>query len=236
VDELIGAYQDAKDNYYQGGLRLSAVEGGRFAESAFRMLQHQATGAHTAIGTQIDADRISRELANVAVGDQPDSIRLHIPRALRVVYDIRNNRDAAHLADGIDPNVQDATLVIGLLDWVVAEFLRLHHGVSASEAQAIVEDLVTRRSPVIQDFDGFLKVLRTDLPARERILVLLHQRGGIGAVYEELSAWVHPSMRKNLRRTLTGLVQDKAWAHVDGDRIRITRTGRDEVDVHGWAR
>ena len=30
---------------------------------------------------------------------------------LRVVYDIPNKRDAAHLTDGIDPNVQDVTIV-----------------------------------------------------------------------------------------------------------------------------
>ena len=28
VDELLAAYEEAKQNYYVGGLRLSAVEGG----------------------------------------------------------------------------------------------------------------------------------------------------------------------------------------------------------------
>jgi len=45
----------------------------------------------------------------------------------------------------------------------LAEFVRLYHNVPADEAQAIVSDLVTRTSPAIQDFDGFLKVLRADL-------------------------------------------------------------------------
>jgi hypothetical protein len=45
------------------------------------------------------------------IGSAPDSIRLHIPRTFRVIYDIRNKRDAAHLGDGIDPNLQDSTLV-----------------------------------------------------------------------------------------------------------------------------
>jgi hypothetical protein len=30
VDELLEAYVEAKRNFYLGGLRLSAVEGGRF--------------------------------------------------------------------------------------------------------------------------------------------------------------------------------------------------------------
>jgi hypothetical protein len=159
---------------------------------------------------------------------------LHIPRALRVVYDVRSNRDAAHLADGIDPNLQDATLVVGVLDWVLAEFVRLHHNVTADEAQRMVDDLVTRQAPVVQDFNGFLKVLRADLTASPRCLVLLYQRGNQGATFAELSAWVKPTMRRNLRRTFDGLVHDKSWVHLDGDRYTITRTGQPEVEARGW--
>ena len=111
VDELLTAYTEAKTNFYLGGLRLSAVEGGRFSEAAFRILQAQTTGKFTPLGQQIKSDSIILNLSNLTSGSHPDSLRLHIPRALRVVYDIRNNRDAAHLADGIDPNLQDATLV-----------------------------------------------------------------------------------------------------------------------------
>jgi len=84
-----------------------------------------------------------------------DGIRIHIPRALRTVYDIRNKRDAAHLADGIDPNLQDATFVIGTLDWILAEFVRLFHGVSADEAQKIVTDLVRKRVPAFKILAAF---------------------------------------------------------------------------------
>ena len=48
-------------------------------------------------------------------------------------------RDVAHLGDGIDANLQDATLVIGNMDWVMAELVRLHHGVPANAAQKIIE-------------------------------------------------------------------------------------------------
>ncbi len=44
VDELLDGYEEAKSNYYLGGLRLSAVEGGRFCEAAFRLLEQRAFG------------------------------------------------------------------------------------------------------------------------------------------------------------------------------------------------
>jgi len=75
------------------------------------------------------------------------------------VYDIRNKRNAAHLADGIDPNFQDATLVVSVVDWILAELIRLNHSVPPDEAKKIVETIVARSAPIVQDFDGFLKVL-----------------------------------------------------------------------------
>ena len=145
VDELLAAYEEAKQNFYLGG--LSAVEGGRFCEAAFRLLEHITTGKSTPLNKQLDTDILA--LSNLPTAASLDSIRIHIPRALRVVYDIRNKRDAAHLADGIDPNLQDATLVVSVLDWVTAEFVRIYHGVTADEAQSIIETLVTRQMPSV---------------------------------------------------------------------------------------
>jgi hypothetical protein len=227
VEELLSAYQEAKDNFYLGGLRLSAVEGGRFCEAAFRMLEQATKGSFTPLGRHLDTEKLITSLLQAKA---PDAIRIHIPRALRVIYDIRNKRDAAHLADGIDPNVQDATFVVGNLDWVLAEFVRLYHKVTADEAQRIIDDLVMRRAPAVQDFAGFLKVLRPELGASERILLLLYERGPRRATFDELSLWVHPRMRKNLRRTLRRLEHDLALIHSVDDVFQITSTGMHEVE------
>jgi len=161
-----------------------------------------------------------------------NSIRLHIPRAIRVVYDVRNNRDAAHLGDNIDPNLQDASLVIANLDWILAEFVRNYHRVTADEAQRIVDSLVARRVPAIQDFGGFLKVLNPRLRVSEFALLLLYERGTAGASYQELEGWVRPAMTSNLRRTLTRLVHDAASVHNDQatGRYFITKRGIREVE------
>ncbi len=230
VDELLEAYVEAKRNFYLGGLRLSAVEGGRFCEAAFRMLQERATGAYKPLGKQLDVEKLRVDLSNISAASQPDSVRLHIPRALRVVYDIRNSRDAAHLADSIDPNLQDSMLVVSVLDWVLAEFVRLYHTIPANEAQSIVQSLVTRRAPVVQDFAGFLKILDPDLSAGDHLLVLLYQRGKDGAKYADLDAWSKPTMRPNLKATLNRLVDDRAFAHFDGGKYYITESGMREVE------
>ncbi len=230
VDELLEAHAEAKRNLYLGGLRLSEVEGGRFCEAAFRLLEEITQGTFTPLGIQLHSESLIQKLENLPKAAHPDAVRIHIPRALRLVYDIRNKRDAAHLGDGIDPNLQDATMVAAVLDWVLAEFIRLYHNVKADEAQRIVEHIVTRVAPVVQDFNGFLKVLKPSLSAGEHCLVLLYQRDAAGATFLELEAWVRPAMRPNLRTTLKRMVDQKDWVHFDGASYRITRLGQMEIE------
>jgi hypothetical protein len=231
VDELLEAHAEAKRNFYLGGLRLSEVEGGRFCEAAFRLLEWITTNTFTPLGAQLRTDPLIDTLEQLPKAAHKESVRIHIPRALRLVYDIRNKRDAAHLADGIDPNVQDASLVCTVIDWVLAEFIRLYHNVSANDAQAIVNDLVTRSVPVIQEFKGFLKLLNPSLGATEHCLLLLYQCGDKGATFTELQQWVRSKMRANLGRTLNVIVDGKDFAHFDGTRYFITRLGQQTVEI-----
>lgn len=232
VDELLEAHAEAKRNLYLGGLRLSEVEGGRFCEAAFRLLEQITHGSFTPLGTPLNTEKIIQQVENLPKGSHPEAIRIHIPRALRLVYDIRNKRDAAHLADGIDPNLQDATMVTSVLDWVLAEFIRLYHNVTADAAQQLVDQIVTRAVPVIQDFNGFLKVLKPHLAVSDHCLVLLYQCDEQGATYKEIENWVRPQMRANLGRTLNGLADRKDLVHFDGSRYFITRLGQKEVETH----
>lgn len=231
VEELLEAHAEAKRSLYLGGLRLSEVEGGRFCEAAFRLLEHITQGRFTPLGTQLSSDKAIQALENIPKGAHPDSIRIHIPRALRLVYDIRNKRDAAHLGDGIDPNLQDATLVASVLDWVLAEFIRLYHKVGPDVAQQLVSQIVTRSVPVIQDFGTFLKVLKPKLAVSDHCLVLLYHRSEQGAEFKELEGWVRPQMRANLGRTLKGLAEQKDLIHFDGSRYFISRLGQKEVEA-----
>src|SRR5436190_23797044 len=94
VAELLDSHEEVKRNFYLGGLRLSAVEGGRFCEAAFRVLEEMTGRPVTPLNKQINSEGLINNLANLNANSYPDSIRLHIPRSLRVVYYIRNKRDA----------------------------------------------------------------------------------------------------------------------------------------------
>ncbi len=234
VDEVLDAYVEAKRRFYLGDHRPQEVEGGRFSEAVFRVLQHVAGMKVTPVGKSLPSvDTLLMSFANVS--GQPDSIRLHIPRTLKLIYDIRNKRDAAHLADGIDPNLQDATLVTSCMDWVVAELVRLHHGVTADQAQRIIEDLVTREVPVVQEIDG-QPVILADLQPRDQALLMLYRAGAEGVSLDELAEQLRIARKDNLRTRLRALDAAKlALHHPKTGRYHITNKGSRYVEENRLA-
>lgn len=229
VDSLLGSYEELTGNFVRAKLRPSQVEGGRFCEAVIRMLQYETTGRYTPIGTPLHLDTEITTLANLPKADYVESIRLHIPRTVRVIYDTRTKRDSAHLGK-ISPNLMDATLVLNCCKWILAELFRMKFQIPVDEAQQIIDSLVEKEIPVIQDFAGFPVILNPQLSARERILVLLYNRGEEGATRQELSSWLPPKMQNQLTVNLSRLQHDKSFIHRDKTRIYITRAGEKFVE------
>lgn len=236
VDELIKAYVEAKRRYHLNDLRPQAVEGGRFSEAVFRILQWATdNGTYTPLSKSMPkVDSLLQTLANVpARSVLDDSLRVHIPRTLRLIYDIRNKRDAAHLQDGIDPNLQDATLIVTNIDWVMAELVRLYHGVSADEAQAIIDDVVTREVPAVQEIAGQPVILK-ELQPRDQVLLMLYRAGmDHGATLDEMVEWlrVKTQQKGNLKNRLLKLDEQRlVLAHPKTGRFHITIPGMKDVE------
>jgi len=227
VKELLEAFAEAKRRFYRDDLRPSEIEGARFSEAVFRILEWATTQKYTPLGDTLPkVPTLVGRLEQVTAA--PASVRFHIPRTLRLIYDVRNKRDVAHLGDGIDPNQQDATLVVRNMEWVLAELVRLHHNVSATDAHGIIVDLVSKDVPLIQVFDGFPRVLK-QLKASDHFLALLYWRGVEGATLDDLKSWARATMRAQIRRTLNGL-DGKDLIHLNGDRYVLTHLGERDVE------
>lgn len=234
VDEVLGAYTEAKRRFYLGDHRPQAVEGGRFAEAVFRLAQHAAGLPVTKVGKTLPGlDRLVPRLESGQQGN--DSIRLHIPRTLKLIYDIRNKRDAAHLGDGIDPNLQDATLVVNNMNWVMAELVRVYHGVTADEAQVVIENLVSKEVPAVEEIDGQPVILK-ELRGREQALLMLYRAGAEGGSLDDLADWLRAARKDHLRDRLKKMDKETlVLHHPKNGRYYITRKGIDLVEEKGYA-
>ena len=75
VDEVIQAFAKAKRRFYRDDLRPSEVEGGRFSEAVFRVLQWSTTQTYTPLGKTLP--KVPALIDKLELAQGPDSVRLH---------------------------------------------------------------------------------------------------------------------------------------------------------------
>ncbi|HEY5641190.1 MAG TPA: hypothetical protein VIW01_14185, partial [Dehalococcoidia bacterium] len=229
--ELVDAFEEMKLRYFRADFRPSQLEAGRFAEAAWRILQLAASGKYTPIGKTLP--RVQDLLLQCEGADPAtthESIRLHIPRALAAVYNVRNRRDVGHIAADVDANHMDAEHVVGTCKWVLAEFVRLFHGCPPGEAQAYVEAIVQRPVPLVQVFGDGPFILRPDLSGRDEILVTLYHQGTEGANLEELDRWLRTIDRRVIAARISELERSSRYVRRHDGRVYITEAGSAYVE------
>jgi hypothetical protein len=173
VDALMNSYIELKEQYYLGKHEPSELNGGKFVEACARIIQQQLTGSYTPIGTPI------RNMADLLRGFETspstnhESFRLHIPRMLLSIYDIRNRRGVGHLGGDVEPNLADATIISTAADWILAELYRMFYAVSLNKAQEIVNELVRRKLLLVHNIGTVKRILDPTLPFKDQTLLLL---------------------------------------------------------------
>ena len=227
-DPLIDEYRGICNAYNEGRWKLAALDAGRFCEVAYTILQGAITGTY-AVAPQkpsnfVNACRALENLPPVAIGDR--SLRILIPRLLPVLYEIRNNRNVGHVGGDVVPNKMDATLVREAASWVVAELVRVFHGVETSEAQAAVDALVERSHPLVWELDGVKRVLDPTMKMGDRVLVLLYSTPDWVTI-AQLKIWMRNNT--NLGRVLVGLF-DKQLIELGKEKAIITPLGVKHVE------
>jgi hypothetical protein len=67
----------------------------------------------------------------------------------------------------------DATVVLSMAKWIMAELVRVFHDTTTAEATAVVESLTERSIPILWTVGDRTRVLSPSLGTREKMLVLL---------------------------------------------------------------
>jgi hypothetical protein len=232
--ELAGAveeqYKNLLDHYLKEEWDDAQVDAGRLCEAVLRVLEWHITGSYTAIDGRSKPSR--KKVVNAAAQETslPPTLRLQIPQAVELMMDFRNARNAAHLG-AIDPNRLDATCVVELATWVVAELVRLETQRSASEVQAVIDQLAEPHVPLVQKVGDRPIVLDPSMEAADKALVLLYQEG-TPVPTNQLREWAEYANSTRWReRVLSGL-QRKRFIHVDEEgNVHLLRPGQAEAQA-----
>jgi hypothetical protein len=202
-DPLLNEFQHIVQNYCEHRWTPAELSGGKICEIVYTILNGYPTRTFASGPSKparfVDACRALEAHSNV-----PRSFQILIPRMLPALYEIRNNRGVGHVGGDVDPNHMDATSVLAMTSWIVAELVRVFHNVSTLEAQACVDSLVERRTPLIWQQAGIKRVLNPKLKLKDQVLLLVSATAGIVPV-ERLYSWVEYDDRKYFNRLLAEL-------------------------------
>ena len=170
---ILQAYIEIHRNYALGNWKPSELDAGHFVEAVRRAIENELFGQYTPISGKLEPfhDGVLKQYEQQS--GAPDTFRIYIPRALKAIYNVRNNRGVGHL-DEISPNEMDATYILYASKWVLAELIRAKADLKPQETQGLIDDIVEREISLIWKEGGIRRVLDTDLPAKEQVLILLY--------------------------------------------------------------
>ena len=175
VDALLVSYDEIKQNYFLERHGPSELNGGKFCEACVRIIQHETdNGNYIPIGTSVrNMIGVLRDFERIPTNQATESYRIHIPRVLITMYNIRNKRGVGHLGGDVNPNFADSTLLATCADWVMAELFRIYYQCTLDEAQSIVDSLVQRKLVLVYDIEDVKRVLLSTMSHKNQTLVLL---------------------------------------------------------------
>lgn len=174
VDSLLDSYKEIKENFFLERHEPAELNGGKFVEACYRIIEEETHGRFTPIGTHTP-DMIGklRAFEKLTSAASLESYRIHIPRVLATIYNIRNKRGVGHLGGDVNPNFADSTFIVTCVDWILAELVRVHYTCSLDEAQKMVDSIIIRPSFLVHKIDDIRRVLNPKLKNRDQVLVLL---------------------------------------------------------------
>lgn len=220
-EELLAAFCSIVKNYRERRWEPAELNGGKLCEVVYTILKGVAEGSYLPRAKKPrNMVRACQQLENEASG-APRSIRIQIPRMLIALYEIRNNRNVGHVGGDVDPNQMDAICVLQMSKWIMAELVRVLHGVDVDEAKALIEGLVERDTPQIWEVDGKRRVLTDNLSMRDKTLLLLHSVNG-KVPDADLIMWTEYSNRSVYRRNILGKLHRDRMIEYDA-RMRVAQ-------------
>jgi hypothetical protein len=224
-EPLVEEYRLITQNYAQSNWSPSELAGGRFCEIVFTIIKGYGTGSYDSTPSKPSnfVDSCRKLESNTKV---PRSFQILIPRFLPALYEIRNNRGVGHVGGDVDSNHMDATAVVGMCGWVMAELVRVFHDLPIDEAHQVVDSLVERRNSIIW-IDGKNKlILDPRVTIRNQVLILL-THNTVRASVNELQKWCKYKDTGYFRRLLRELDKQRmVLLSEDGDPSRFSHQER----------
>lgn len=229
VKEILKEFEDVQNDFYLENDKDILTSSGRFVDMVLAGIKYWYDGTVLNLNT-INFDSLWKEIINLPRrknDSEEDLLLLEIPNVAKAIYTIRNKKRGAHRKD-FDPILQDRVFIKNSVDWMMASLLFVFHTKSDKEIKEIIESLIQKKIPLVEEFeDGGVQILKK-LPFTQKLLVLLYKQNGI-ITKESLKEMSKPRYPQEFNTNLNNLSKD-LLIYVNGEQVRINKRGIHEVE------
>lgn len=208
----------------------SEMSGGLFSEIIYTILHGFAVGSFP-LSPSKPKDFVSacRTLENFS--QVPRSFQILIPRMLPALYEIRNNRGVGHVGGDVDPNAMDASAVLSISSWIMAELIRVFHNTSTTQAQNAVDALTERPSPLVWAGDGTKRILDPTITLKTQVILLL--ASSVDPIsFEIILEWTQYKNKTYLRKLLTEMEKARQIYRTKEGTMQLLPPGTDLLSAY----
>ncbi len=204
---LVQEYQKLTQNYMEHRWEPAELSAGKICEIVYSIINGHVDGNYPASPSKPrNMAEACRRLENES--SLPRSFQILIPRMLPALYEIRNNRGVGHVGGDVNANTVDATLMFAMVNWIMAELVRVFHTGTLEEAQNAVDGLAQRRTPLVWNSNGIKKVLSQKMNLKDQILLLTSTTEKHVSI-DELMGWTESTNKPYYKKILKVMHKEK---------------------------
>ena len=226
-DKIIDVYIELKKRYaksfFSDEYDAVGISSGKFFEYVYRFLEFEIFKKYTPFDKHIsNFPSELNKLTQAPSASANESLRVIIPRALLLIYTLRNKRGIGHIGGDVQANEIDIATIVKNTDWVICELIRIYHNLSLEEAQLIVNSLNIKMLPDIWNIDGKKRILKNGLSFSEKTLLLLYNELDNSANIKDLFNWVEYSSLSMYKSKIILALHKEKLIEFDQTTLNVT--------------
>jgi len=223
AEKLIEEYNEVKGGFIHQNWEKTVIHAGKFCEIVMVVIKHIKCDTSCDIN-DIHFGKLYSEITNMPKQSADDEIlTLLIPRIARSIYTLRSKRSVAHIKD-VDPSYLDCTYLVAACDWILSEFLRLYHTSDPVKIIGLIEGLVEKKIPLLENFEDDLLVLDASLSAKQQILLILYHFYPNYVNEENLDLYIKDKSHNNILTSLRNTEKERL-VYRKNNKCKLTKKG-----------
>lgn len=223
--DLFDKFNHITINYRENRWEPSELNGGKFCEIVYTIIKGYIDGIYPTTASKPPDFLQSCRSLELLPSSYSRSIRIQIPRMLIALYEIRNNRGVGHAGGDLNPNKMDATCIMYMSKWILAELIRIFHNVDTETAESSINILMDRTLPVVWQIDSKIRVLNPSTTMKEKTLLILYQSPN-NVKEQDIVNWVEHSNSSIYRRDILRPLHKEKLIEYDENIRQITISPR----------